>query len=176
VARHVTGGRIVAEVVETESVRRSNRPELRRPGRLPGSQGQLADSPAGRLARNVAFIASLMETSVPFVACDMLSATPFMLHVYAAMGGGGEGDQRPNEGGPGRRQGPRRNAWQPLFACQQCRAGAYGCGGEVCKAWARAADLRPVIAEVRTAGIDTLTGVAKALTARGVPTPSGRGT
>jgi DNA invertase Pin-like site-specific DNA recombinase len=44
------------------------------------------------------------------------------------------------------------------------------------KASARAADLRPVIAEVRAAGIDTLTGIAKALAARGVATPSGRGT
>jgi hypothetical protein len=32
-----------------------------------------------------------------------------------------------------------------------------------------------VIAEVRAAGVATLSGIAKALTARGVPTPSGRG-
>ena len=40
---------------------------------------------------------------------------------------------------------------------------------------ARATDLLPVIAEVRAAGVATLSGIAKALTARGVPTPSGRG-
>jgi hypothetical protein len=43
------------------------------------------------------------------------------------------------------------------------------------KATARATDLLPVIAEVRAAGVVTLSGIAKALTARGVPTPSGRG-
>ena len=43
------------------------------------------------------------------------------------------------------------------------------------KATARATDLLPVIAEVRAAGVATLSGIAKALTARGVPTPSGRG-
>ena len=32
-----------------------------------------------------------------------------------------------------------------------------------------------MIAEVRAAGVATLSGIAKALTARGVPTPSGRG-
>jgi hypothetical protein len=44
------------------------------------------------------------------------------------------------------------------------------------RAASRAADLRPIIAEVRAAGVSTLTGIAQALAARGVPTPSGRGT
>ena len=39
---------------------------------------------------------------------------------------------------------------------------------------ARATDLLPVIAEVRAAGVATLSGITKALTARGVLTPSGR--
>ena len=43
------------------------------------------------------------------------------------------------------------------------------------KAMARAADLRPVVAEIRAAGVTTLAGIARALAARGVPTPSGRG-
>jgi DNA invertase Pin-like site-specific DNA recombinase len=38
-----------------------------------------------RLARNVAFISGLMERKVEFVACDMPNATPFMLHIYAAV-------------------------------------------------------------------------------------------
>ena len=38
-----------------------------------------------RLARNVHFISGLMETKVKFVACDMPEATPFMLHIYAAV-------------------------------------------------------------------------------------------
>jgi len=37
------------------------------------------------------------------------------------------------------------------------------------RAEAKAADLRPVIAEIRAAGVATLDGMAKALTARGVP-------
>ena len=43
------------------------------------------------------------------------------------------------------------------------------------KAAERAADLRPVVAEIRAAGVTTLAGIAKALAARGVPTLSGRG-
>ena len=38
-----------------------------------------------RLARNVHFISGLMEAGVPFVAVGMPTATPFMLHIYAAM-------------------------------------------------------------------------------------------
>ena len=38
-----------------------------------------------RLARNVAFIANLMETGIPFVAADRPNASPFELHIYAAM-------------------------------------------------------------------------------------------
>jgi DNA invertase Pin-like site-specific DNA recombinase len=38
-----------------------------------------------RLARNVVFIASLVETRIPFVALDIPDATPFMIHVYAAL-------------------------------------------------------------------------------------------
>ncbi len=37
------------------------------------------------LARNVHFISGLMEAKVKFVACDMTEATPFMLHIYAAV-------------------------------------------------------------------------------------------
>src|SRR5208282_3814647 len=40
-----------------------------------------------RLARNVYFIAGLMEAckdGVPFICCDMPTAEPFMIHVMAA--------------------------------------------------------------------------------------------
>jgi DNA invertase Pin-like site-specific DNA recombinase len=43
------------------------------------------------------------------------------------------------------------------------------------RARARARDLAPVLAEIRAAGVTTLAAVAKALMARGIPTPSGRG-
>ena len=48
-------------------------------------------------------------------------------------------------------------------------------GKKLNPATARATDLLPVIAEVRAAGVATLSGLAKALTARGVLTPSRRG-
>ena len=38
-----------------------------------------------RLARNVFFVSGLMESGIPFVACDNPSVTPLTLHVLAAV-------------------------------------------------------------------------------------------
>ena len=88
VAQHVAsaGRQIVAEVVEAESGKRSDRPELTRAiAACRAHRATLLIAKLDWLARNVAFIAGLMESGVPFVAADMPNATSFMLHVYAAM-------------------------------------------------------------------------------------------
>jgi len=88
VAQHVAsaGRQIVAEVVEAESGKRSDRPELARAiAACRAHRATLLIAKLDQLARNVAFIAGLMESGVPFVAADMPTATPFMLHVYAAI-------------------------------------------------------------------------------------------
>jgi DNA invertase Pin-like site-specific DNA recombinase len=38
-----------------------------------------------RLARNVSFVSSLMDCGVDFIACDMPSANPFTIHIFAAL-------------------------------------------------------------------------------------------
>jgi DNA invertase Pin-like site-specific DNA recombinase len=38
-----------------------------------------------RLSRNVAFIASLMESGVEFAACDQPQANKFTVHIFAAL-------------------------------------------------------------------------------------------
>jgi hypothetical protein len=45
----------------------------------------------------------------------------------------------------------------------------------VARADARAADLAPLIAELRAAGVTTLQGIADGLNRSGIPTPRGRG-
>ena len=129
-----------------------------------------------RLARNVHFISGLMETGVPFVAADMPTATPFMLHIYAAMAeaeGIAISTRTKAALAAAKARGvklvnPRLLAGSP---CQARMAAAV----KSAKATARATDLLPVIAEVRAAGVATLSGIVNALMARVVPTPSGRG-
>jgi len=77
--------RIVAEHVETESGRKSSRPilaaaiaECRRTG------ATLLIAKLDRLARSVHFISGLMESGVPFIACDMPNASPLELHIHAS--------------------------------------------------------------------------------------------
>lgn len=38
-----------------------------------------------RLARNVNFVSSLMDSGIQFIACDMPSANNFTIHIFAAM-------------------------------------------------------------------------------------------
>ncbi|MGA7247867.1 MAG: recombinase family protein, partial [Candidatus Cybelea sp.] len=80
------GYRIVEEFVEIESGRKSDRPVLRDAlARAKSSHSTLVIAKLDRLARNVAFIANLMESGVEFRACDMPEANGLLLHVMAAV-------------------------------------------------------------------------------------------
>src|SRR5277367_2770413 len=72
VREYLNGGRhkIVGEFVETESGKRSdNRPQLQKALSLcRAHKAKLLVAKLDRLARNVAFISTLMESSVDFVA------------------------------------------------------------------------------------------------------------
>lgn len=77
---------LVPPFVEVESGRNSERPMLKAAlAKCRKTGATLLIARLDRLARNVRFVATLMEQGVPFVACDMPNATPFMLHVYAAV-------------------------------------------------------------------------------------------
>lgn len=79
-------GELAAEFTEIESGRRSDRPELH--AALAACQRQRATlviAKLDRLARNVAFIAGLMESGVEFVAVDMPEANRLTLHILAAV-------------------------------------------------------------------------------------------
>ena len=54
--------------------------------------------------------------------------------------------------------------------------GEAGRKARTARADARAAELAPIVAEIRAAGVTTLKGITAALNARGIVTPTGRGT
>lgn len=87
VADYLAGAELTAEFTEVESGKRhENRPELQRALAMAKKhKAKVVIAKLDRLARNVAFIAGLMEQKVDFVCCDIPSASPFMLHIYAAV-------------------------------------------------------------------------------------------
>lgn len=93
IAAHVArcGGQLVGEFMEVETGKGSNalekRPELRKALALAkAKRATLVTAKLDRLARNVAFIAGLIESQADFVAVDMPQATKTVLQMHAVMG------------------------------------------------------------------------------------------
>lgn len=77
---------IVQEYTEIESGRKSDRPELARAIKASKRlRATLVVAKLDRLSRNVAFLATLIESGAQFVACDNPSANTLTLHVLAAV-------------------------------------------------------------------------------------------
>ncbi|MEG8028978.1 recombinase family protein [Sphingomonas aerolata] len=78
--------RIIAEFTEVESGKRSDRPQLAlaiERAKLTGAK--LLVAKLDRLARNLHFITTLMQTKVRFVAADMPDANDLTVHILAAV-------------------------------------------------------------------------------------------
>jgi len=88
VSDFLNGGKwtLVAEVVEVESGKRSDRPKLAQALSLCRlHRATLLVAKLDRLARNVAFISALMESGVKFVAVDLPQANELTVHIMASM-------------------------------------------------------------------------------------------
>jgi DNA invertase Pin-like site-specific DNA recombinase len=90
VADYLNGGdwELIESFTEVESGRgkAAKRPQLAKAlAAAKRHKATLVIAKLDRLARNVHFISGLMETKVPFVAADRPAASPFELHIYAAM-------------------------------------------------------------------------------------------
>lgn len=166
------GGQIAAEYVEVESGRKADRPQLAAAiAKARKVKATLLIARLDRLARNVAFIAGLMETGVDFRACDMPTADRFMLHIFAAMA---EEEAR--------KIGERTRVALAAAKARGVMLGSPKARETIGKAraarsvYARqiAANVAPIVREIRAAGISSLAGVARALEARGVETATGR--
>jgi len=80
------GGTVIAEYTETETGKRSDRPNLAEAiGHTRLSAATLVIAKLDRLARNVHFTSGLMESGVEFVACDNPDANKLTIHLLAAM-------------------------------------------------------------------------------------------
>jgi len=168
------GGTIVAQYVEVENGNRSDRPELAtalesaRKGKA-----TLLIAKLGRLARNAAFIAILVDAGIEFRASDQPFASRLTLPILAV--------EAENE--------RRRLSERTKAALQAAKARGVKLGSPIAVETlvaARAArsrysananaTIRSVIADIQRSGVSSLVEIGKALEARGVRTPRGNTT
>ncbi|RYE02073.1 MAG: recombinase family protein [Sphingobacteriales bacterium] len=170
----------IAEVVEVETGKNSARPKLAEALALCRLHGAtLLIARLDRLARKVAFIANLMEAGVPFVACDMPNATPFMLHVYAAVAeeeGRAISKRTKDALAEAKKRGVvlggARNSSGNLRQ-ESAKGRDASIAVRSAKADKRASDLAPTIRKLEAAGATTLTALAAGLNVEQIGTTRG---
>jgi DNA invertase Pin-like site-specific DNA recombinase len=168
------GGGIIAEFMEIESGRNCERPRLAAALNLCQVAGaKLVIARLDRLARNVHFISGLMEKEVDFVATDLPNATPFMLHIYAAVA---QEESRAISARTKAALAARKARGLPLGAPKghswlRQFGNAAGIAGTQKSARRRAERLAPIIDDVRASGVTSLRGIATELNARSIPSP-----
>ncbi len=86
VINHIKPENIFKEFTEIESGRKKDRPILLQAIQLcKEHEGTLVIAKLDRLARNVAFVSTLLESGIKFVCCDMPTANELTIHIYSAI-------------------------------------------------------------------------------------------
>jgi len=174
VADHVAGkGEIAAEYVEIESGKRSDRPQLARALAEAKRIGAvLLIAKLDRLARNVAFIANLLESGVEIAAADMPEANRFLLHVMAAVAeheAQAISDRTRAALAATKARGVALGWAMPGRAGEQRRAARRGAERNARKADQHAANVLPTIRQIAARGA-SLRQIADELNTRGIKT------
>ena len=83
---HVKNKQILAEYIETESGKKSNRPQLLTASAMCRKTNSiLIVAKLDRLSRNVAFTSKLLESDVEIVFCDFPQANRLILHIISSI-------------------------------------------------------------------------------------------
>jgi len=173
VLQFLDGGQwsLVGEFTEIESGKRNERPELEKAlAACKRQKAKLVIAKLDRLSRNLAFIATLMDSGVEFIAVDNPHANKLTIHILAAVA------QHERE----------MIAQRTKDALQAAKARGVVLGNP------RLADVRdravaslkadadrfaknvaPIIREIQSSGITSRRGIARSLNARGVNTARG---
>lgn len=170
-------GEIVTEYVEVESGKRSDRPQLvlalAEAKRLGAT---LLIAKLDRLARNVAFIANLLEAGVEVTAADMPEANRFVLHVMAAVAeqeGRAISERTKAALAAAKARGVKLGMANPNIARHQNEAVRHSVKTRKAKAVQFADNVRPVIERIAARGA-SLHQIAAELNERGIKTARGR--
>lgn len=165
------GLEIVAEHVEIESGKRTDRPQLAAAlAQAQRIKGKLIVAKLDRLARNVAFISRLMDAGVDFVAVDTPFANRLTLHILAAVA------EHEREMISTRTKAALAAAKARGVKLGGLRGDAHLIAAQAnrVKARQRAQTTLAVVEQIRRSGIVSQAGIARELTARGIPTSRGK--
>jgi DNA invertase Pin-like site-specific DNA recombinase len=167
--------KLVAELTEVESGKRSDRPKLTDALKLCRLHGAtLIIAKLDRLARNVAFISNLMESGVEFHAVDFPQANRLTVHILAAVAeheAKAISERTKAALAAAKRRGVKIGGYRGTTIPKSALEAASKAIKK--RADARAADLAPTIAELQAAGATSLRAIAVALNERRIPTARG---
>ena len=128
-----------------------------------------------RLARNVAFIANLLESGVEVTAADMPEANRFVLHIMAAVAeqeGRAISERTKAALAAAKARGVKLGWSIPERASEQRQAARKGAAVNKARALAHAENVLPVVEQIRAGGA-SLRQIAAELNARGIKTVRG---
>jgi len=169
---------IAPPFVEIESGKRADRPELVKAlHRAKVTGAILVVAKLDRLSRNVAFLATLQDSGVKFIAADMPEANELTVHIMAAVAQAERKaiSKRTKEAlAAAKARG--RKLGNPNGAAALRRAGqgnSASLASITAAAASRAESLRPVVDELRSSGINSLGKLAAALNEGGFVTARG---
>lgn len=170
---YLNGGawELTAEFVEVESGKNAERPQLRAAlDACRKHKAKLVIAKLDRLSRNLAFIATLMEAGVEFVAVDNPHANKLTVHILAAVA------QHEREMISERTRAALAAAkarGKTLGNPRIKKAAALAVTAIKAKADQFAANVLPVIEQVRAQGASSNNAIAARLNERGVKTANG---
>ena len=154
-----------ADALERRPVLKAALAEARR------TKAPLVVAKLDRLSRDVAFIATLMATRVPFVVAELgADVDPFMLHLYAALA---EKERAVISARTKAALGAAKARGTVLGNPNLATAAAKGQAVRVADADRRAGSILPLIETIRAAGATTLRAIAAELNQRGQRTARG---
>jgi DNA invertase Pin-like site-specific DNA recombinase len=177
VAEFLAGGRgeLVAEFVEVESGKCDDRPKLAEAMALCRlHNATLVIAKLDRLSRDAAFLLGLQKAGVRFQAADMPEANELVVGIMAVVA---QAERKMISArtkaalAAARARGVKLGT--PANLRNQAAGGERGRAARTRIASERAADLVPIIAYLRAAGVVSLRAMAADLNRRGIPAPRG---
>jgi DNA invertase Pin-like site-specific DNA recombinase len=167
------GGRwsVIEEFTEVESGKHADRPELTAAlAACKKQKAKLVIAKLDRLSRNLAFIATLMESGVEFVAADMPHANALTIHILAAVA---EHERQMISERTKAALAAAKKRGQQLGNPNLPEAAKLGTAAVKANARRFAANIRPIIEEIQRAGVTSLNAIAAKLNERNVRTARG---